>query len=163
MCRPRLASLFLLASSLCLAQHDPQSHERHMADLKQHGAEAMGFDQDKTTHHFRLYKNGGAVEVRANDPADQTSIAHIRDHLKEQANKFASGDFGAPEHTHGQVPPGVDTMTRLRSKIHYHYEPMARGGRLRIRTGNAQALAAVHQFLRFQIADHGTGDKTSIE
>jgi len=158
-----LIAISLLASSLCLAQHDPSAHEQHMADVKKHGAEAMGFDQDKTTHHFRLYKDGGAVEVKANDPADMASIGQIRDHLKQQAKKFAAGDFEAPEHTHGQAPPGVETMTRLRSKIRYEFQPAEGGGRLRITTADAQALAAVHDFLRFQIEDHATGDKTSVE
>jgi hypothetical protein len=146
-----------------LAQHDSSAHEQHMADLTKHGAEAMGFDQDKTTHHFRLYKDGGAVEVRANDPADTASIRQIRDHLKEQAKKFAAGDFSAPQHTHGRTLPGVDTMTRLRSKIQYDFQSTKRGGRLRITTTDAQALAAVHDFLRFQIKDHATGDKTNVE
>jgi len=153
----------LLAGSLCLAQHDPQSHQQHMADVKQHGAEAMGFDQDKTTHHFRLYKDGGAVEVAVKDPADTSSIGQIRDHLKQQAKKFAAGDFAVPQHTHGQMPPGVDTMTRLRSTIRYEFQSTEGGGRLRITTADAQALAAVHDFLRFQIEDHGTGDKTTVE
>jgi hypothetical protein len=38
-----------------------------------------------------------------------------------------------------------------------------RGGRIRITTNNKEALAAVHEFLRFQIADHQTGDSTEIE
>jgi len=153
----------LLAGSLCLAQHDPQSHDQHMADVNKHGAEAMGFDQDKTTHHFRLYKDGGAVEVAAKDPADTSSIGQIRDHLKQQAKNFAAGDFAAPQHTHGEMPPGVDTMARLRSKIRYEFQSTEGGGRLRITTADAQALAAVHDFLRFQIEDHATGDKTSVE
>ena len=134
-----------------------------MADVKKHGTEAMGFDQDKTTHHLRLYKDGGAVEVQANDPADTTSIGQIRDHLKEQAKKFAAGDFGAPQHTHGQMPPGVETMTRLRPQIRYEFQSTESGGRLRITTADAQALAAVHDFLRFQIREHATGDSTKVE
>ena len=54
-------------------------------------------------------------------------------------------------------------MTRLRSRIQYEFQSTERGGRLRITTADAKALAAVHQFLRFQIEDHGTGDKTSVE
>ena len=159
----RLLWASVLTSSLCLAQHDPSVHDQHMADVKKHGAEAMGFEQDKTTHHFRLYKDGGAVEVAAKDPADTASIGQIRDHLKQQAKNFAAGDFAAPQHTHGQVPPAVDTMTKLRAKIQYDFQSMERGGRLRITTADAQALAAVHDFLRFQIEDHATGDKTSVE
>jgi len=152
-----------VVSGMCVARHDPQSHQQHMADVGKHGAEAMGFDQDKTTHHFRLYKDGGAVEVQANDPADTASIGQIRDHLKEQARKFAAGDFSAPRQTHGQVPPGVETMTRSRSKIQYEFQSTESGGRLRITTTDTQALAAVHDFLRFQIKDHATGDKTEVQ
>jgi hypothetical protein len=161
-----LATVGLMCVALggvALAQHDASVHDQHMADVKKHGAEAMGFDQNKTTHHFRLYKDGGAVEVQANDPADTASIGQIRDHLKQQAKRFSAGDFGVPQHTHGRVPPGTETMTRLRSKIQYEFQPTERGGRLRITIADAQALAAVHQFLRFQIEDHATGDKTSIE
>jgi len=154
---------FSILGALGLAQHDASAHDQHMADVKQHGAEAMGFDQDKTTHHFRLYKDGGAVEVAVKDPADTSSIGQIRDHLKQQAKKFAAGDFAVPQHTHGQMPPGVDTMTRLRSTIRYEFQSTEGGGRLRITTADAQALAAVHDFLRFQIEDHGTGDKTTVE
>lgn len=161
--RANLIAIGLLAGSLCLAQHDPSAHEQHMADVKRHGAEAMGFDQDKTTHHFRLYKDGGAVEVKAKDPADAASVGQIREHLRQQAKKFAAGDFGAPEHTHGQVPPGVDVMTTLHSTIRYEFHSTEGGGRLRITTADPQALAAVHDFLRFQIEDHATGDKTSVE
>jgi hypothetical protein len=39
-----------------------------------------------------LYKDGGAVEVRANDAADAESIASIRKHLQEIAKEFAAGD-----------------------------------------------------------------------
>jgi hypothetical protein len=154
---------FSILSALGPAQHDASAHDQHMADVNKHGAEAMGFDQDKTAHHFRLYKDGGAVEVAVKDPADTASIGQIRDHLKQQAKNFAAGDFAAPQHTHGEMPPGVDTMTRLRSKIRYEFQSTEGGGRLRITTADAQALAAVHDFLRFQIEDHVTGDKTSVE
>jgi hypothetical protein len=162
----KLAALGLVCAVLSgagLAQHNASAHDQHMADVKKYGAEAMGFDQDKTTHHFRLHKDGGAVEAQANDSADTDSIAQIRDHLKQQAKRFAVGDFAAPQHTHGQVPPGVETMIKLRSKIQYEFQPTERGGRLRITTSDAQALAAVHDFLRFQIEDHATDDKTSIK
>jgi hypothetical protein len=34
----------------------------------------MGFSHDKTTHHFRLYPDGGAIEVTADDPNDNPDI-----------------------------------------------------------------------------------------
>jgi uncharacterized protein YajQ (UPF0234 family) len=63
---------------------------------------------------------------------------------------------------HAQNPPGVDTMKRLREAIQYKLENTERGGRVRITTKNAEALQAVHSFLRFQISDHQTGESPEI-
>ena len=30
----------------------------------------MGFDQARTTHHFLLFTDGGAIDVSVNDPVD---------------------------------------------------------------------------------------------
>jgi hypothetical protein len=78
--------------------------------LKKRGAEAMGFEQDKTAHHFRLSKTGGAIEVVAKDPADDVSREQIRAHLKTIAEQFAAGDFGKAMSTHGELPPSVRKM-----------------------------------------------------
>jgi hypothetical protein len=59
---------------------------------------------------------------------------------------------------HDQVPPGVDAMKRLKAEISYEFEKTESGARVRIKTNNAEALAAVHDFLRFQIKEHQTGD-----
>ena len=61
---------------------------------------------------------------------------------------------------HDQVPPGAEVMKKRRSAIRYSYEPSEKGGVVRISTRDAKALAAVHEFLRFQIRDHGTNDPT---
>jgi hypothetical protein len=53
-------------------------------------------------------------------------------------------------------------MQREKANIRYSYEETEAGGRVRIRTSNADALKAVHEFLRFQITDHQTGDSTDI-
>ena len=147
----------LLLATFALAQHNLHDH-----DVKQHGAEAMGFDQDKTTHHFVLTRDGGYVQVTANDAKDDVSIKQIRTHLQEQAKKFAVGDFGAPERTHSQVPPGVSTMQKLKSAIQYRFQSIDRGGRLQIASKDPKAIAAVHDFLKFQISDHHTGDSAQV-
>jgi hypothetical protein len=54
-------------------------------------------------------------------------------------------------------------MKRLKDKIIYQAENTAHGGQLRITTHDAQALAAIHSFLRFQIQDHQTGDPLEAE
>ena len=53
-------------------------------------------------------------------------------------------------------------MQRLKSEVNYGYEELARGGRVVIATQNREAVSAVHEFLRFQIEDHRTGDPLEI-
>jgi hypothetical protein len=113
-------------------------------------------------HHFLLAKQGGAVQVTANDAHDSATVEQIRTHLQEQAKTFKAGDFGAPQHTHGVMPPGVDVMKARAANIAYRYEPITAGGRINILTSDPDALRAVHDFLRFQIKDHQTGDPVTV-
>jgi hypothetical protein len=122
----------------------------------------MGFDHAKTTHHFRLTKSGGSIEVGANDPADTESRDQIRAHLGHIAKMFSEGNFEAPMLIHDRVPPGVPEMKKRKRAIHYEFEETPRGGRVVIATKDAKALAAVHDFLRFQIRDHETGDPMDV-
>ena len=71
---------------------------------------------------------------------------------------FAAGDFSLPMSIHGQVPPGVEVMKERKDVIRFAYAPTAKGGAVRISTRDARALDAVHEFLRFQIEEHQTGD-----
>jgi hypothetical protein len=48
-------------------------------------------------------------------------------------------------------------MKEKRAEISYTFEELPAGGRVGIKTTNANALRAIHDFLRFQIADHHTG------
>lgn len=122
----------------------------------------MGFSQEKTTHHFLQFKDGGAIDVATNDPKDTESRDEIRQHLSHIAKMFSDGNFDMPMFIHGKTPPGVPTMKELHAQIHYEYQETSRGARVRIRTANAQALEAVHSFLRFQIEDHQTGDPGNV-
>ncbi len=126
--------------------------------MMKRGDQAMGFSHEKTTHHFLLATDGGSIEIQANDAKDTASQDQIREHLTHIAKLFAAGDFEAPMFIHGATPPGVPAMKKLRDQIQYKFEEMDRGARVRITTKNAEALEAIHQFLRFQISDHQTGD-----
>jgi hypothetical protein len=140
-----------------------QRHDQHLADVNKRGDQVMGFDHMKTTHHFRLTPDGGVIEVEANDPEDTASRDQIRRHLRHIAQLFANGDFTAPMLIHAQTPPGAPVMKQMKAEIQYRFEEMERGGRVRITTGNRDAVAAVHEFLRFQIKDHATGDSGIVE
>ncbi len=142
--------------------HNPDAHSQHHSGVNERGDHAMGFSHEKTTHHFRLTANGGAIYVSANDAKDNESRDRIRMHLSHIAVLFKEGDFSKPMFTHGKTPPGVPAMTRLKAEINYAYQESERGGQVIITTANTEALAAIHDFLRFQITDHETGDSLEI-
>ena len=79
-------------------------------------------------------------------------------HLAEIAKEFQKGIFTTPFAVHGQVPPGVPLMDELKDNIKYTYEETERGARVRISTADQKALAAIRDFLKFQIEEHRTGD-----
>jgi hypothetical protein len=49
------------------------------------------------------------------------------------------------------------------SRSPYTAENTAQGAQARIATSNPEALTAVHEFLRFQIKDHRTGDPLTVQ
>lgn len=156
--------LFFLGTTFGIQQTTtPPSQDAHHQGVVDRGNQMMGFSQDKATHHFSLYSDGGAIEVKANDAADTATRDQIRMHFTHLVKMFADGNFNMPMLIHGQNPPGADVMTRLKDQITYKYEETPQGGRIRITTANAEALGAVHKFLLFQIKDHETGDSTGVK
>jgi hypothetical protein len=139
------------------AQHDKDKNQRFQ-EMNARGKISMGFDQEKTTHHFRSAADGGAIEVTVKDANDSVNLTAIRKHLKQVAADFTRGDFTSPLATHGELPTGAAEMQRLKEKIAYRYEEMAGGARVRISTKDPEALKAVQQFLGYQVTEHRTGD-----
>jgi hypothetical protein len=147
----------LMLASLAMAQDS-----QHQQGVQTRGDQAMGFSHEMTSHHFLLTKDGGVIEAEADNPTDQASRDAIRQHLEHIAKLFSEGDFNAPMFIHGQTPPGVPTMQRLKDQITYRAQPTERGAEVRITTANPEALEAVHQFLTFQIRDHHTKDPMEV-
>jgi hypothetical protein len=137
-----------------IAQENSPAQNSHFAGVNARGDAGMGFSHEKTTHHFHLLSDGGAIEIQSNEPADTATQDAIRNHLGMFAGKFSRGDVAIPMFIHSTAPPGVETMQRLKDKITYDAENTERGAQLRITTHDPEALAAVHDFLRFQIRDH---------
>jgi hypothetical protein len=148
-----IATFVFMTSSLVRGQTSPGSTAGATR-----GDEGMGFDQQKTTHHFKLLPDGGTIEITADDPSDVATRDAIRQHVAKIATMFGQGDFNIPMLVHRQKSPGVDTMTRLKSSLDYAAENEPNGGRVRITTADPEGLKAVHDFLRFQIQEHKTGD-----
>lgn len=120
--------------------------------------QATGLSNDGTVHHFRLAADGGSIELAATDPGRADLRDEARAHLRHVARAFAEGDFSLPERIHEQAPPGVSAMKARRDAIRYTFEETAGGGRVVIATSDDEARAAIHEFLRFQVRDHGTDD-----
>jgi hypothetical protein len=142
-----------------MSSHADTSAHEHSRGVQSRGDQGMGFSHEKTTHHFRLSAEGGSIEVTANLASDTGTRDQIRMHLGHIAKAFTSGDFAIPMFVHDTLPPGVSTMKRRRGAIRYEYEEIDNGARVRLLTADADALDAIHDFLRFQISEHETGDR----
>jgi hypothetical protein len=133
------------------------SKERR-AGVDQRHDQATGVGHDASAHQFILAEDGGSIRLEVTDAADVAGRDRIREHLQGIAKAFGEGDFSLPMRIHDQVPPGVEVMKARRTGIRYSYAETKSGGMVTISTKDAQAVDAIHEFLRFQISDHGTGD-----
>jgi hypothetical protein len=157
----------LFASGLATAAVSQENAHCPMAGTAEHQAQvdrrhddATGVAHEGTVHHFLLADDGGSIRLEVTDSGQIEARDRIREHLQHVARSFAAGDFALPMLIHDRVPPGVEVMKERRSAIRYSYAPSANGGAVRISTPDAGALQAIHEFLRFQIRDHGTDDPT---
>ena len=146
-----------------IAQQASPSPEDHFADVNARGDQGMGFSHEKTTHHFHLFIDGGSIEIASTDAADADTQKAIRNHLRMIAERFSQGDFSIPMFIHGTIPPGIETMKRLSNKIFYLVQNTAQGAEIRITTDDPNAIQAIHDFLKFQIEDHRTGDPLEVQ
>ena len=172
-----MISVFLFSIALAARSGDQTAcpmHEQHMKaahpdDSASHGAEVdarhdtFGMSHESSHHNFRQFKDGGAIELRANDPNDTAMIDMIRTHLREINASFVKSDFSTPMFVHGHAPDGVAEMKRLSRRIRYQYEDVDHGGRIRITSTDPKALAAIHDFMKFQVIEHRTSDPGAIE
>jgi hypothetical protein len=140
-------------------QSPPAQHE---AGVDSRGDHAMGFSHETAAHHFILLADGGTIAVETRRDHDEATRDQIRMHLAHIASLFSSGEFDIPMFIHDRVPPGVPVMKAKRDAITYTYGETKRGGQVRIKTTDPDALKAVHEFLVFQIQDHRTGDPKTV-
>lgn len=124
------------------------------AEVQDRGASVMGVDQYTSTHVFEDLPDGGRILLDRADPADSAGFATIRAHMRQIAADFTAGDFSKPFAVHAMVVPGTKTMAERRDRITYEATDRPQGAEVRIRSADAQAIAAVHEFLAFQRSDH---------
>ncbi len=123
------------------------------AAMQERGKRAMGVDQTTSTHTFDVLPDGGRIEL-LRDVDDSVGIAQIRAHLQLIQHAFQAGDFSTPQFVHMQTMPGTAEMARKRDVISYSYHELPRGGEVVMKTQDAAALSAIHEFMAAQRSGH---------
>ena len=125
-----------------------------MSSMLERGNIAMGFNQNKIMHHFIATPTGGAIMIVALNSSDNDTIKQIRNHVLDIQNEFSQGNFTKPFFIHAQQVPGTKLMTEKKDLIRYSIRQINNGSVLLLTTDDQQLIAAIHQFIAFQTAQH---------
>jgi hypothetical protein len=154
-----IASLTAMALAACRAgggHGAPASGaagDSGFAGVQQRGEVVMGVNQYTSRHVFEPLPDGGRIELQRSVD-DSAGAAQIRRHMQMIARQFAAGDFRLPGVVHAREVPGTRVMAARRAAISYTVESLPRGGAVRVRSTDAVAVQAIHDFLAFQRQDH---------
>ena len=124
-------------------------------DVAERGAEVMPFDLEATTHRFEPSADGLVQTVVADDPSDAANVALVREHLAQEAERFAAGDYGDPAAIHGDEMPGLAELEAGADRIDVAYAETGAGGRITYTTADAALVDALHRWAEAQVMDHG--------
>jgi hypothetical protein len=124
-------------------------------EVAERGAQVMPFDLDATTHTFTKTGDGGLQVVVADDPADAEQIALIRNHLAEERDNFARGDFDDPAAIHGHDMEGVAELRAGYADITVEYAETPDGAQLVYTSAEPELVDAIHAWFDRQVMDHG--------
>jgi len=158
-----LIGLMSLSSPAQQPKTDNDMSQQQMDEMNKRGDQHMGFDHLKTTHHFLLASDGGSIQIEANDVKDTASRDQIRGHLRHIRMMFSEGNFEVPMLIHEKTPPGSEVMQKLKAEISFQFKETERGAVIQMSSSNAEAIQAIHDFLRFQIKEHMTGDPLELK
>jgi hypothetical protein len=147
------AAAVALATAGCGGDDD--SLAERQAEVAKRGAQVMPFDLDATTHTFTNTSDGGLQVVVADDPADADQIALIRDHLAEERDNFARGDFDDPAAIHGHDMDGVAELRAGYTDITVEYAERPDGAQLTYTSDEPELVEAIHAWFDRQVMDHG--------
>ena len=160
-------SLFaLIAASLAgfAVAQDKDTHSSHHtpngttpdSDFAEREREVMPFSLEQTLHIFEDTAMGGVERVIA-QPDDTENIRLIREHLKEEAERFTQGDFSDPAYLHGEAMSGLSELKEAgeAGKLEVAYEPLPEGAQLTFESDDPAVVIALHLWFQAQVADHG--------
>ncbi len=133
----------------------PAGSPSRTAMIHQHGAMVMPFDLARTRHVFEMTLHGGVQQVVVRSPADTAQIPLIRRHLREEAARFAAGDFSEPMHLHGAAMPGASELADGAAGLHVTYAERPDGAQITFESADPGLVTAVHRWFGAQLSDHG--------
>jgi hypothetical protein len=123
--------------------------------VAERGAEVMPFDLDTTTHHFAPLATGLEQTVVVDDRRDADQVSLVRVHLRDEADRFARGDFGDPAAIHGDHMPGLADLEAGYAAVDVAYADVPDGARITYTTADPALVRALHEWGDAQVLDHG--------
>ena len=151
---PRICGVVLLFSVAATAVCGGTQPGQRQDEVAAAGAEGMPFDLGATTHVFEKLDEGGLQTVVA-DTDDAEQISLIREHLSEEAERFARGDFHDPAMIHGDDMPGLHALVIGHDRLQVRYQEVARGAEIRYSSEDPTIVHALHKWFDAQLSDHG--------
>jgi DNA replication protein DnaD len=136
------------------------SHLRHsptnmtIMEMIERGDIAMGFNQNKITHHFVATPDGGKIIITSLNSTDRQTINQIKNHILDIQKEFSEGNFTKPFFIHAQEVPGAEIMSEKKDLIKYSIQETNNGSSLLLSTNDKELVDAIKQFMQFQTRQH---------
>jgi hypothetical protein len=145
----------LLTVLAVLAACGPAGPTDRQTEVAERGSRVMPFDLEATTHRFDPDADGLTQTVVVDDPVDEDQLALVREHLRQEADMFAAGDFDDPAHIHGDAMPGLADLRAGYASIQVVYVDVPAGGQITYRATDPALVEALHAWGVAQVSDHG--------
>jgi hypothetical protein len=152
----RAALVVALVGAVGCGQDDDQAASDRQAEVAERGASVMPFDLDATTHRFEPRDDGLLQTVVADDPDDDEQVTLVREHLTEEVERFAEGDFRDPASIHGDDMPGLAALSAGADRIDVTYADVSAGAAIAFITDDVELVDALHDWGEAQVSDHGS-------
>lgn len=134
-------------------------HEHRAGMIHDAGSHVMPFSLEETLHVFEMTVDGGVQDVVVREAGNTEQVDLIRQHLEEEAERFARGDFSDPASLHGADMPGLAELAAGAGRVQVAYADLPDGGRITYSTSDPMLVTAIHRWFGAQLSDHA-GDAT---
>jgi DNA-binding transcriptional regulator GbsR (MarR family) len=132
----------------------PSPTDMTMMKMMERGDIAMGFNQNKITHHFVATPDGGKIIITALNGSDKRTIDEIKNHTMDIQKEFSEGNFTKPFFIHAQEVPRTKVMSEKKDLIKYNIRNLNNGSSLQLTTNDKELIDSIMQFMEFQAREH---------